>query len=833
MLKLKALFIFLSVARNFLLARPFGRIIYDVAARYDEINVGDLRKLEKITIKIKRIKNDIAFLKNCQTFQVFPKFVTFRLPLTTEYDTRAIRKRLLRSAIHRRIMEKKKMESKLNELINKTKNILNRMDWMIVNRSIQKNVKKEDAKHVANHEKKLQNLTRNKVLPLTAEEVITNLSNYTLTDEEKSLLKNGLKFSLPPAKLLRSDVVTAFEMMNTYLTSELKEGVDKNTVKVDLAYLANCYTSSYKPSHASMKKHSILKKLKNNKDIVITRPDKGNGVVIMNRSDYHQQIMGIINDTTKFAKRSRLCGKDQSKDITVFREEQLQRFLYSLKKKKLIDENVYEKIRPTGSRPARIYGLPKVHKLKGNVPNEIPPVRPIIDSIGTFNYNLAKYLKDLLAPNIPSDHCATDSFSFVREIKDLNYNEKYMVSFDVTSLFTNIPLHETIDIAVDILFNNNSNIEMSKIQMKKLFLFATAQTHFLYNGEYYDQIDGVAMGSPLGPVLANIFMGHHEKIWLGQYSGPGLLFYRRYVDDIFCLFENQEQVHGFLDYINNQHPNIKFTCEEEENNTLPFLDISISKTEGPNFDTTTYRKSTYTGLLTNFISFTSIHYKVGLIKTLIDRARKINSSVESLKKDLSGIKKTLLKNRFPLHVLQRYFDRAQTIIEPNSTERQNSENDDCRYFKLPYIGKMSVQTKMKLRELVEKYCKPEAKIKIIFTTQRIGSYFGLKDSFPKEMLCNAVYKFKCASCNACYIGETTKRYIDRAREHLHTDKSSAVYKHLRESNDCHASNDENSFSLLDTARTQYQLKIKEALYIEKLKPELNKLVKFINVELKL
>ena len=207
-------------------------------------------------------------------------------------------------------------------------------------------------------------------------------------------------------------------------------------------------------------------------------------------------------------------------------------------------------------------------------------------------------------------------FSFVQEIKELNY-----VLFDVTSLFTNIPLHETRDIAVNLLFDNH-NIKMSRVQMMKLFMFATAQTHFLYNGEYYDQIDGVAMGSPLGPVLANIFMGHHEKLWLEQYSGQDLLFYRRYVDDIFCLFKHREQVPEFLEYINSKHPNIKFTCEEEENNKLPFLDISISKTEGLNFDTTTHRKPTYTGLLTNFTSFTSIHYKVGLIKTLIDRARK-------------------------------------------------------------------------------------------------------------------------------------------------------------------------------------------------------------------
>ena len=540
--------------------------------------------------------------------------------------------------------------------------------------------------------------------------------------------------------------------------------------------------------------------------------------------------MRIINDTTKFAKRERLCGKTK-KDITVFREGQLQTFLYSLKKNDLIEDNVYERIRPKGSHPARIYGLPKVHKLKGNVRNEIPPIRPIIDSMGTFNYNLAKHLKDLLTPLIPSEHCATDTFTFVREIKELNYDEKFMVSFDVTSLFTNIPLHETIDIAVDLLFDNH-NIKMTKVQMKKLFMFATAQTHFLYNGEYYDQIDGVAMGSPLGPVLANIFMGHHEKLWLEQYPGQGLLFYRRYVDDIFYLFEHKEQVQEFLEYINNQHPNIKFTCEEEENNKLPFLDVSISKAEGRNFDTTTYRKSTYTGLLTNFTSFTSIQYKVGLIKTLIDRARKINSSMTNLRNDLSDIKKTLLKNRFPLHVLRRYFDCPHTLIESTNTERQNSEND-CRYFKLPYIGKKSVITQTKIKELVSKYCKPDVKTRIIFTTKRIGSYFGLKDTIGKEMSSNVVYKFVCASCNACYIGETTKRYVDRAGEHLHTDKASAIYQHLRSSNACLGANSENSFSILDKAPTQYQLKIKEALHIEKLKPVLNKQKKSIKVELRL
>ena len=82
-----------------------------------------------------------------------------------------------------------------------------------------------------------------------------------------------------------------------------------------------------------------------------------------------------------------------------------------------------------------------------------------------------------------------------------------MVSFDVESLFTNIPLLESIELAVDYILTGNPNIRLSKDNLKELFLIATAQTHFLFQGNYYDQIDGVAMGSPLAPVLANLFHG--------------------------------------------------------------------------------------------------------------------------------------------------------------------------------------------------------------------------------------------------------------------------------------------------------------------------------------
>ena len=87
----------------------------------------------------------------------------------------------------------------------------------------------------------------------------------------------------------------------------------------------------------------------------------------------------------------------------------------------------------------------------------------------------------------------------------------------------------------------------------------------------YDQVDGVAMGLPLAPILANIFMGYHEKEWIRNYNYGGLFYYKRYDDYIFAVFETKDQVVSFYNYINRQHRDIKFTMETEKNSKLPFF----------------------------------------------------------------------------------------------------------------------------------------------------------------------------------------------------------------------------------------------------------------------
>ena len=136
--------------------------------------------------------------------------------------------------------------------------------------------------------------------------------------------------------------------------------------------------------------------------------------------------------------------------------------------------------------------------------------------------------------------------------------------------------------------------------MKDLLSLACKDPLFVFDGKFYNQIDGVAMGSPLGPTLANSFINFHEKIWLLECPlAFKPKFYRRYVDDIFLLFNSVEQLEKFKTFLNSKHPNINyFTSEIEIDGKLPFLDMLVDR-NGGKITTSVYRKPTFTGLYTH------------------------------------------------------------------------------------------------------------------------------------------------------------------------------------------------------------------------------------------
>ncbi|XP_068674324.1 uncharacterized protein [Montipora foliosa] len=249
---------------------------------------------------------------------------------------------------------------------------------------------------------------------------------------------------------------------------------------------------------------------------------------------------------------------------TTSREESLISYLRGLKQDEIISSDTFQEIIPYGSTPGILNGLPKIHKPGC-------PFRPIVSSVNTYNYNLESFLLQILHPISKNKFAIKASFSFVDWAKSYKHNNEILCSFDVSSLFSDVPLDETIQIFLTKLYVYSFPDPPKRPPnvLKKLLEFATRKSHFLFDGNLYDEINDVAMGSPLGKVLPNIFICHFEEKWIQNSKDcPPIWF--RYVNDTFTFFQNKEAAEKFLRYINNRHTNINFTVELEMDNQIPF-----------------------------------------------------------------------------------------------------------------------------------------------------------------------------------------------------------------------------------------------------------------------
>ena len=184
-------------------------------------------------------------------------------------------------------------------------------------------------------------------------------------------------------------------------------------------------------------------------------------------------------------------------------------------------------------------------------------MRPILSATATYNYNLAKWLEEKLKPLSINEYTITDAFAVADETYPFYaYDEAILVSYDVTALFTNVPLDETINILVNKTFTGDwfiktNGFTLQKDQLAELLETATTNQLFHFNGELYEQTDGVAMGSPLSPLIANVFTCHLE----GKLTRDGLMshLHKRYVDDTLARMPSAAAAVVFLTTLNNLH----------------------------------------------------------------------------------------------------------------------------------------------------------------------------------------------------------------------------------------------------------------------------------------
>ena len=407
-----------------------------------------------------------------------------------------------------------------------------------------------------------------------------------------------------------------------------------------------------------------------------------------------------------------------------------------------------------------MYGLPKVHK-------DGVPMRPIVSTIGSVDYLLAGWLAKLLSPclnKIAGTHI-TNTLDFIERIDKVDLNDKLMVSYDVDSLFTNVPVTQCIEFLKENLDSLELDLPVSNNAFIDLLILCTSNCYFEFDDKYFVQNRGLPMGSPISPVLSNIYMEFYEKNHLPNVL-PNDILWVRFVDDIFAVLPDSVDPKVLLNSINQASPSVKFKCEVEQEGKLAFLDTQVIRSPCNKPIFRVYRKPTHSNAYIHAYSCHSENVKVGVMITIFLRAYNIC--------DPSYIDEEI---RYISEVFKRlgYCDRFINQAHQKARKRfyglkQNRERETRPTLVIPNIADNKI-----IADSIK-----EVKYDVVNKNNcTIGK--RLKKKVKSDDNSGVIYRIKCLDCNFSYFGETNdlKRRVYQHKYSKRTgDLNNAIVKHI-------------------------------------------------------
>ena len=623
---------------------------------------------------------------------------------------------------------------------------------------------------------------------------VINLSNTPLTEDQESLLKHGPNFAITPQRPPLEEYIKAIETACQSLDAKSAEELRSDVYRVLR------HPCQLKPN-LSKGEMAAIKQLRADKDRIILTADKGVALVIMERKDYIEKAQQLLQDPNTY----QTIPTDPTTKLK-------SRLISKLKKIKLdtrMEDTTYRRMYPTGAVIPKFYGLPKVHK-------ENTPLRPIVSSIGSVSYGVSKEIARIIKPLVGStEHHVNNSKEFIEEIKKMKLEEgECITSYDVSALFTSIPIPSALDIINNKLqedtdLHNRTN--MTTHNIIELLDFCLNNTYFIFQGVFYKQTKGAAMGSPVSPIVANIFMEAFESRALATAIHPSKLW-RRYVDDT-CVLQDQSHKEEFLQHINSVDNAIQFTVEEaKEDGSIPFLDTLITPEQNGTFSIGVYRKPTHTDLYLPWDSNHHLSAKYSVIKTLTHRAHTICSTPKHLEAELKHLEEALGNCKYPKWAIKKVF--KQHLLRKEKKQQPTTTNKPLRrsHIVIPYVPGMCESIKNIGKKYgVAVYFKGNRTLKNILVSPKDKDEMANKSSIIYSYCCGEI------GCDEEYVGESGRTFGERFKEHLKT--PSPIYHHQNIIG--HITSMDN-FKILGREENNMARTIQEAMFIRVNNPTLNK-----------
>ena len=701
---------------------------------------------------VRRIRQQLWFNHRCKDLGLVPAGLRLKSPLNTQEAIQIVKatcRRLVRARIndcHRRLnYYKDKLQQRLDKLRQFIPTDL--LDTILT--IADRRAKKTAEQHRTKTQLKLTRLqrTKDKRRQKPDDNWVRNISSRPLDKTETQVLSYGLKHSVTPKRIPTEAIVSSVEAVLSR-QRELSESA-KDNIRSRIA--STIQSASLPDSNLTKDERQALKRLKTDENIVILPADKGRVTVVMDKTDYYDKMDALVNEKQTYQVLKR--------DPTPALQRKLNSKLLDLKKTDAIDTQRYNRLRCRVPQPPKLYGLPKLHK-----PNI--PMRPIVSFCGSPTYQLSKYLTTVLKPlTDESRHKLQSTENFIDAIKTVQVPDNYkLVSFDVKSLFTSIPLQLALDCTETAINNSTIELPLPTDDLMDLLNLCLTSTYFQYNGKHYKQLHGTAMGSPVSVVVAEIVMQNIEELALATYKQT-LPLWLRYVDDTFTAV-HKDEIDDFHEHLNGQNADIQFTKEIEENGKIPFLDCLVTR-DNNKLRTTIYRKPTHTDRLLDQSSYNPTSHKATTIRTLTRRAQLDCDSPDSLTDENKYLDNVFNKNNY-----NRDFIRHNTYrnSEPNAT---NTNATPVTTATIPYIKGTS--------ETIARILQPyniRVAHKPITTLRQLLT--NVKDKDEPSDRRGAVYKIKCCDCQATYIGETGRNLNVRLTEHKRATRNGDINNHIAE-----------------------------------------------------